>query len=131
MQIYTVKFILFIDSIHSMPVFIFTEAVVVVLLEIFYFNQNGLKYGTYQETYRLDGTDDRVDMQMEEFTSELDEQTAEDLRYQDEMNRLYYELLGAEYESTLDETLTVIDGKTYTNCLLKHLEKQKMKRKKL
>lgn len=88
-------------------------AVVVVLLEIFYFNQNGLKYGTYQETYRLDGTDDRVDMQMEEFTSELDEQTAEDLRYQDEMNRLYYELLGAEYESTLDETLTVIDGKTY------------------
>ena len=29
------------------------------------------------------------------------------------MNRLYYELLGAEYESTLDETLTVIDGKTY------------------
>lgn len=85
----------------------------VLLAEVFVFNANGRRYGSYQEVFRLDGSDSRVEIHLQEFTSELDEQTAEDLRYQEEMNRLYYELLGAEYESTLEDTLTVIDGKTY------------------
>ena len=85
----------------------------VLFAERFVFNKEGRIYETYEETWLLDGSDDRISIRMEEFTSELDEKTAEELRYQDEINRLYYELLGAEYESALEDTLTVIDGKTY------------------
>jgi len=98
-------------------IFGFAAAVIillaVLLLEVFVYNADGRAYDNYKETYALDGSDDRVSIELQEFTSELDEKTAEELRYQEEMNRLYYELLGAEYESTLEETLTVIDGKTY------------------
>ena len=60
----------------------------VLLAEVFVFNANGRRYGSYQEVFRLDGSDSRVEIHLQEFTSELDEQTAEDLRYQEEMNRL-------------------------------------------
>ncbi len=84
-----------------------------VLLEVFLFNYHGLAQENYEESFALDGSDSRVQIEYQEFTSEMDEQMLEDLRYQEEMNRLYYELLGADYESTLEETLIEKDGKTY------------------
>ena len=84
-----------------------------ILLEIFAFNFHGIAEETYTDTFALDGSDSRVRVGYQQFLAEVDEQTLEDLRYQEEMNRLYYELLGAGYEDQLEDRLVEKDGKTY------------------
>ena len=87
--------------------------VLTMLAEVFVYNNDGLKHKTYEKEFLLDGSDDRVDIRFEDFTQQVDEETAEQLLYQEEMNRLYYELLGAEYESAALDAITIIDGKMY------------------